>query len=272
MKLCLNLAFSCSLRIGELLALTWDCVDITDESIATGKASIFINKELQRVKKATMNTLESRDIIFTFPEQGIKNTTTLVLKKPKTVTSTRKVFLPKTVAEMLVVWKLDQDATIQALGNEYMNFNLVIATPMGMPTESSVIRKAMKDLIEENDLPPVVFHSLRHSSITYKLKLTGGDIKAIQGDSGHAQAAMVTDQYSHILDENRRTNAALIEKAFYAGKGAEPDAPSDSKKKTKEAEETEKQESMNPEQLAKLLTNPEVISMLKVLSKAIPHK
>ena len=129
--------------------------------------------------------------------------------------------------------------------------------------------KAMKNLIEENDLPPVVFHSLRHSSITYKLKLTGGDIKAVQGDSGHAQAAMVTDQYSHILDENRCTNAELIEKAFYAGKGSEPDASSDGKKKIAEAAETEKQESVSPEQLAKLLTNPEVINMLKVLSKTI---
>lgn len=216
-----------------------------------------------------MNTLESKDIIFTFPEQGIKNSTALVLKKPKTATSNRKVFLPKTVAEMLVAWKMEQDATIEALADEYMKFNLVIATPVGMPTESSVIRKAMKNLIEENGLPPVVFHSLRHSSITYKLKLTGGDIKAVQGDSGHAQAAMVTDQYSHILDENRRTNAELIEKAFYAGKGAEPDAPADNKKATTEAEETEKQESIGPEQLAKLLTNPEVINMLKVLSKTM---
>ena len=229
----------------------------------------YINKELQRVKKATMNTLESKDIIFTFPEQGIKNSTALVLKKPKTTTSNRKVFLPKTVAEMLVAWKMEQDATIEALADEYMKFNLVIATPVGMPTESSVIRKAMKNLIEENDLPPVVFHSLRHSSITYKLKLTGGDIKAVQGDSGHEQAAMVTDQYSHILDENRRTNAELIEKAFYAGKGSEPDASSDGKKKIAEAAETEKQESVSPEQLAKLLTNPEVINMLKVLSKTI---
>ena len=228
----------------------------------------YINKELQRVKKATMNTLESKDIIFTFPEQGIKNSTALVLKKPK-ATSIRKVFLPKTVAEMLVAWKMEQDATIEALADEYMKFNLVIATPVGMPTESSVIRKAMKNLIEENDLPPVVFHSLRYSSITYKLKLTGGDIKAVQGDSGHAQAAMVTDQYSHILDENRRTNAELIEKAFYAGKGSEPDASSDGKKKIAEAAETEKQESVSPEQLAKLLTNPEVINMLKVLSKTI---
>ena len=168
---------------------------------------------------------------------------------------------------MLVAWKMEQDAIIQALGKEYMNYNLVIATPVGMPTESSVIRRAMKDLIKENDLPPVVFHSLRHSSITYKLKLTGGDIKAVQGDSGHAQAAMVTDQYSHILDENRRTNAELIEKAFYAGKGYEPEDSSESKKKDEEKKDD--QETMNTEQLAKLLTNPEVLNMLKVISKSL---
>lgn len=28
-------------------------------------------------------------------------------------------------------------------------------------------------------LPDVVFHSLRHTSVTYKLKLSGGDIKAV---------------------------------------------------------------------------------------------
>lgn len=43
----------------------------------------------------------------------------------------------------------------------------------------------------------VVFHSLCHSSITYKLKLNGGDVKAVQGDSGHSQTSMVTDVYSH---------------------------------------------------------------------------
>ena len=49
LKLAINLAFSCSLRIGELLGLTWDCVDISPESIEQGRASIFIEKELQRV-------------------------------------------------------------------------------------------------------------------------------------------------------------------------------------------------------------------------------
>ena len=32
---------------------------------------------------------------------------------------------------------------------------------------------------------------------------------SIQGDSGHAQVNMVTDVYSHILDDDRRKNAEL---------------------------------------------------------------
>ena len=77
-------------------------------------------------------------------------------------------------------------------------------------------------MIEKNDLPRIVFHGLRHSSITYKLKLNGGDVKAVQGDSGHAQAKMVTDVYSHILDDDRRNNAKLFEEAFYSGAGKDP--------------------------------------------------
>ena len=59
-----------------------------------------------------------------------------------------------------------------------------------------------------------MFHSLRHTSVTYKLKLNGGDIKAVQGDSGHSQINMVTDVYSHIIDDDRRKNAELFEEAF----------------------------------------------------------
>ena len=74
-------------------------------------------------------------------------------------------------------------------------------------------------------LPKVVFHSFRHSSITYKLKLNGGDIKAVQGDSGHAQASMVTEQYAHILDDDRRLNAQRFDDFFYQHQGAEPEMP-----------------------------------------------
>ena len=58
LRLCINLSFSCSLRLGELLGLTWDCVDISPESIEAGRASIYINKELQRVDIASLKILQ----------------------------------------------------------------------------------------------------------------------------------------------------------------------------------------------------------------------
>ena len=66
-------------------------------------------------------------------------------------------------------------------------------------------------------LPKVTFHSLRHSSITYKLILTHSNIKAVQGDSGHAQADMITEVYGHILDQRRRAGAELFEADFFRG-------------------------------------------------------
>lgn len=32
------------------------------------------------------------------------------------------------------------------------------------------------------------------------------DLQAVHGDSGHAQADMVTEVYGHIIDKNRRKN------------------------------------------------------------------
>lgn len=51
-QLAFHLAFACSLRIGEILGLTWDCVDITPKAIEEDRAYIYINNELQRVRKA----------------------------------------------------------------------------------------------------------------------------------------------------------------------------------------------------------------------------
>lgn len=265
LKLCLNLAFSCSLRIGELLGLTWDCVDISEESIAAGKAHIVVNKQLQRVNKRSMEATDSKDVLTTFPEIGLQNNTVLILKKPKTRASIRKIFLPKTVAENLTKWKMEQDLLIEQLGAEYHDYNLVIAGSRGQPVESNIIRKSMRQLIEANELPQVCFHSLRHSSITYKLKLNGGDIKAVQGDSGHAQATMVTDQYSHILDESRRNNVQLFEQAFYGGKGVKivPEA------QDKAVEEQVQQAGLNSEVLLKIFSNPDMVAMLKMLAKTL---
>lgn len=262
LALAINLSFSCSLRMGELLGLTWDCVDISPESIAAGTPSVHIAKELQRASRSSMQSLDNKDIMYVFPAKSSQTTTVLVLKTPKTESSVRTVFLPKTAAEMLACWKNAQEERKAMLGSEYMDHNLVFAGPFGAPTEGTSINAAFDRLIKAHDLPPVVFHSFRHSSITYKLKLTGGDVKAVQGDSGHAQAKMVSDVYSHILDDDRKTNAQLFDEAFYSNGGFQ--------KKPLPTGDTSECE--DQELLQKIISNPEMASMLKALAKGLNMK
>ena len=265
LSLAINLSFSCSLRAGEILGLTWDCVDISQESIESGIASVHINKEIQRVSKKALEILDKRDVVKIFPSIfNIKSTalpkkpttTSLVLKSPKTKTSVRKVFLPKTVAEMLITRKQEIEEIKEFLGNEFTDHNLVFCNTWGRPLENSFISTSLDSLIKEHNLPKVVFHSLRHSSITYKLKINGGDVKSVQGDSGHSQARMVTDVYSHILDNDRQINAQRFEKEFYSKDTEEKNNPQGNTVTLGERET-----------LLKLLDKPEMAALLKILAQ-----
>lgn len=148
--------------------------------------------------------------------------------------------------------------------DEYMDYNLVMASTFGLPLGDGAIRGPLKKLIEDYNLPPVVFHSFRHSSVTYKLKLNGGDIKAVQGDSGHAQVNMVTDVYSHIPDDDRRKNAELFEEAFYEKKNLDPQMHVQ-----QENNNASVADEVDPELLAKVLANPEMRALLNSLAKTM---
>ena len=175
LTICMHLAFSCSMRIGEITGLTWEDVIIDEEAIANNNAKVIINKELSRVNAQAMQKLKEKDIIKIFPTQKPHCTTRLVLKTPKTETSNRTVWLPKTVAELLVQYQKDQKELQEFLGDAYNNL-----------------------------------------STGYKLKMTNGDVKSVQGDTGHAEAEMVTDVYSEIIDEDRRYNAQKMDEQFYS--------------------------------------------------------
>lgn len=140
-----------------------------------------------------------------------------------------------------------------------------MATTFGFPIGDSYLRTKMQDIIVELGLPDVVFHSLRHTSVTYKLKLSGGDIKAVQGDSGHAQADMVTEVYGHILDEDRRKNAELMENAFYNKENLNPQM-----KNQDEGNSTiTVPDGVDAELLMKVLGNPEMAALLTSLARTM---
>lgn len=219
LKLTMLLALGCSMRIGEILGLTWDCVDISTEHLQAETASVSVSKELMRCKKDSIAALGHRgrsDVLFTFPEQKQSPcSTSLVLKLPKTESSIRSIFLPNTVALALLETKMEQDRLKTMLGNEYADYGLVIAHQDGRPYEARQISNMLKEFIKAHDLKPVVFHSLRHCSTSLKLQIGHGNIKAVQGDTGHAQARMVTDQYGHTHNEDRQLLARKVDKEFF---------------------------------------------------------
>ena len=56
----MNLAFACSLRMGEILGLTWSNVHISDDDIATDNAYVYIDKELVRASKRAIEMIGKR--------------------------------------------------------------------------------------------------------------------------------------------------------------------------------------------------------------------
>ena len=111
-------------------------------------------------------------------------------------------------------------------------------------------------------------------------------MKSVQGDSGHARMDMISNVYSHIIDDDRRFNAQKFEEQFYNTKGLRDveegktapmpkfegvvemlDPMAEVVEEQKEEPEVKADENM--ELIAKLLANPETASLLKALAKSL---
>jgi hypothetical protein len=56
-----------------------------------------------------------------------------------------------------VIIRMMQDEVKEALGSEYTDYNLIMATTFGMPINGSYIRDQMQKVIDKEGLPDVVF-------------------------------------------------------------------------------------------------------------------
>ena len=132
-----------------------------------------------------------------------------------------------------------------------MDYGLIICQANGRPIMTEHLNKRFKEVLvglndPTIDVDHVVFHSLRHTSTGVKLRLSKGDLKAVQGDGGWNSPDMVTKRYAHILDEDRRRLADEMEQSFY-------------KSKTEETPDTAAP-ALDAEALASLLaSNPELL-------------
>lgn len=216
MHCAIHLAFACSMRGGEVGGAQWS--RLSDQML-------YMDRVIDRVDKKLADSLSKMDIMYRFPNLYPGTRTVIVLKQPKTEGSIRNVYIPETVLQKLKVLRQMQDRLKLELGNDgYMDYDLIICQANGRPIMTEHLNKRFKEILEAMGEPginpeEIVFHSIRHTSAGVKLRLSGGDLKAVQGDGGWSTPDMVTKRYAHILDEDRRTLAAEMEKQFYQTAG-----------------------------------------------------
>ena len=105
----------------------------------------------------------------------------------------------------------------EALDPERYRNSGMLLLPNGLAVEPVLIRKKfLKWQDAHPEFPRIVFHGLRHSSATYQLMISGGDIKAVQGTTGHATADMLVNTYAHIQQSSRVELGRKFEEGFYA--------------------------------------------------------
>ena len=92
----------------------------------------------------------------------------------------------------------------------------IVRLPNGLAVEPVLIRKKfLKWQDAHPEFPRIVFHGLRHSSATYQLMISGGDVKAVQGTTGHASANLLVNTYAHIQQDSRKKLGKKFEEGFY---------------------------------------------------------
>jgi integrase len=174
-------AVTAGLRIGELLGLRWQDVDL-EASGAT-----------LRVRR-TKSTAKSGPV-FTTPKNG----------KGRSISLTRRAI------EALKAHRAAQNAERLKAGSLWQDYGLIFCTHGGRPLDShNVARTSFKPLLERAGLPDIRFHDLRHTCATLLLS-RGHHPKLVQELLGHSSVALTLDRYSHVMPGMGEQTAAAME-------------------------------------------------------------
>ena len=184
---------------------------------ADGRGAISISKTMQRANKDALEKLDPNQVYHTFPDRREGSKSSLILKKPKTKKSNRILYMTKPLKAELLAWleKLKQDE--QNAPEKYSNCGQLFRLSDGLPIAPELLTKWYRLWRAEHpEFEQIVFHGLRHSSATYQLMISGGNVKAVQGTTGHATADMLVNTYAHIQQSSRVELGRKFEEGFYA--------------------------------------------------------
>ena len=165
-KFGLLLALYTGLRIGELCALRWSCIDLREQTIR-------IAATMQRLGKTGEGTR-------------------IVIGAPKSDSSLRTIPLPAQIAVLCRhMQPADTEAYVLTGGPAYM--------------EPRTLQYRLKRYTAACGLEGVHAHTLRHTFATRAIE-SGFELKSLSEVLGHATTAITMERYVHSTLEMKRTN------------------------------------------------------------------
>jgi hypothetical protein len=175
----------------------------------------MIDRTLERVDTMSLENVSTDELIFEFPRKVPHAKSCLVLKDPKSDDSIRKLYLTKRLRDEFLARKEKVERDKAYYGSDYHDYNLVFCLPNGDPVEPRLIEKWFINWQAGCglDLPAIDFHSLRHTSTSYLLRLSG-DLMAVAKNNGHSDPD-TTLIYAHEHEESLISLMQMAEDDFW---------------------------------------------------------
>lgn len=171
------------MREGEVLGLTWDCIDFQNNEIT-------IKQQLQKERGG------NGEYHLVSPKNG----------------KTRRISVAPTVISALKKQRAYQSECMFASHGMWHNpMNLVFTNELGHNLSAQTVYLHFKEFAKEIGMPDARFHDLRHSYAVAALS-SGDDIKTVQESLGHYTAAFTLDVYGHVTEKMKEEHAARMEK------------------------------------------------------------
>ena len=184
-------ALGTGLRLGELLALTWDDINFFNNTVSVNKnlsKSYIINKD------------------------GTRELKTMILD-PKTQSSIRDIPFPEIFNSRLKKHQTKQKEDMLYLGKAYNKNNIVFPDPIGNYLDNKKLPRHFKKVLQESKIRDMNFHSLRHSYAT-RLFEAGVPMKTVQVLLGHKDIQTTMNIYTHVMKEDKSEAVESIAHLF----------------------------------------------------------
>jgi len=180
------LAVSTGLRLGEILGLTWEDINLEGRVLVVRRSA------------SSANNRADTPVQFKEPKSG----------------KARRVSLPEVTVRELDSHQESQRELQSLLRRELKGSDLVVSEPDGRPIRSHLLSKRFCTFMASTGLPRLRFHDLRHSHDT-ALLLAGIHPKVVSERLGHSSIQITLDTYTHVLpgmqDEAARRFNSILE-------------------------------------------------------------